>query len=148
MNRSDLDPREYARTAQYNIRLQTMIRLYGAANAVQAIIDADHARALEMAPVSAPAHKLVGATVTFRKAFAEARQAKSHTTWFAEGVTGVVLRVDVAQEPVRSATRGGRRTLKPTGYRDASKAFIEWTRPDGTKMTNYLPLGAIKEVRS
>lgn len=147
MNRSDLDPREYARMAAFNIRLQTAIRYYGAENAMQMLIEADRMRALEMAPESAPAHELLGATVTFRKAFAESRQAKNAQTWFAEGVTGVVLRVDVQQEPVRSATRGGRRTLKPTGYRDASKAFIEWTRPDGTKMTNHLPLGAIKRVR-
>lgn len=146
MNRSDLDPREYARTAAFNIRLQSTIRQYGAASAMQAILDADHARALETAPINAPAHELLGATVTFRKAFAAKRQASVPQTWFAEGVIGRVLRVDVIREPIRAASTR-RRTLAPTGYRDASKAFIEWTKPDGSTMTNYLPLGAIKAVR-
>lgn len=146
MNRSDLDPREYARTAAFNIRLQSMIRLHGAANAMQAILDADHDRALQTAPVSTEVHPLLGKTVTFRKAFAESRQRTNEQTWFAEGVTGVVLRVDVQREPIRAASTR-RRTLAPTGYRDSSKAFIEWTTPQGTKVTNYLPLGAIKAVR-
>ena len=70
--------------------------------------------------------------VTFRKPYADSRRKAIPNTWFAEGMVGIVIRADGDS---RYRSRRGMRYL------------VMWECPDGQTITNYLPAGAIKEIR-